>query len=53
MFHCSADAMGDVVRALLDRHPTLRLPPNVRRHLSLLFARLNNCEEVLRLVRIK
>ena len=42
----------DVVKALLDRDPSLRLPRNARGHLSLLFARLNNCEEVLRLARL-
>jgi ankyrin repeat protein len=35
---------ADVVKALLDRDPSLRLPRNARGHLSLLFARLNNCE---------
>ena len=43
---------ADVVKALLDRDPSLRLPRNPRGHLSLLFARLNNCEEVLRLARL-
>jgi ankyrin repeat protein len=43
---------ADVVKALLDRDPSLRLPRNARGHLSLLFARLNNCEEVLRLARL-
>lgn len=42
---------GDVVRALLERDPTLRLPRNARGHVALAFARLNHCEEVLRLVR--
>lgn len=42
----------DVVKALLDRDPSLRVPRNARGHLSLLFARLNNCEEVLRLARL-
>jgi ankyrin repeat protein len=42
----------DVVKALLDRDPSLRLSRNARGHLSLLFARLNNCEEVLRLARL-
>jgi ankyrin repeat protein len=41
---------GDVVRALLERDPTLRLPRNGRGHLAFLFARLNNCHEVTRLV---
>jgi len=41
----------DVVKALLDHDPSLRLPRNARGHLSLLFARLNNCEDVLRLAR--
>ena len=42
---------ADVVKALLDHDPSLRLPRNARGHLSLLFARLNNCEDVLRLAR--
>jgi uncharacterized protein len=41
---------ADVVRALLERDPTLRLPRNGRGHLAILFARLNNCHEVTRLV---
>jgi ankyrin repeat protein len=40
----------DIVRALLDRDPTLRLPRNARGHLSLMFARLNHCGDVLRIV---
>jgi ankyrin repeat protein len=40
----------DVVRALLERDPTLRLPRNVQGHMSVFFARLNHCDEVLRLV---
>lgn len=43
---------ADVVRALLERDPTLRLPRNPRGHLSLWFARFNNCAEVLRLVQM-
>ena len=42
----------DVVRALLERAPDLRLKPNVRGHLALWFARFHNCEEVLRIARI-
>jgi ankyrin repeat protein len=42
---------ADVVKALLDHDPSLRLPRNARGHLSLLFARLNNCEDVLQLAR--
>jgi len=42
---------GDVVKALLDRDPTLRLPPNVQGHLSFMFARLNGCNEVTRMVK--
>jgi ankyrin repeat protein len=41
---------ADVVRVLLRHDPTLRVPRSVRGRLSLLFARFNNCEEVLRLV---
>jgi ankyrin repeat protein len=41
---------ADVVRALLERDPTLRLPRNGRGHLAFLFARLNNCHEVTRLI---
>lgn len=36
---------------MLERDPTLRLPRNGRGHLSLLFARLNGCEEVMQLAR--
>lgn len=43
---------ADVVRVLLRHDPTLRVPRSVRGHLSLLFARFNNCEEVLRLVQV-
>lgn len=39
----------DVVRALLEHDPTLRLPRNGRGHLAVLFARLNHCDEVMRL----
>jgi uncharacterized protein len=42
---------ADVVRALLERDPTLRLPRNTRGRLSLMFARLNHCEDVLRMVK--
>jgi len=45
--HCNAD----VVRALLERDPTLRLPRNVRGRLSLMFARLNHCEDVLQMAK--
>ncbi len=41
---------ADVVRALLERDPTLRLPRNGRGHLAMLFARLNNCDEVTQLL---
>lgn len=41
---------AEVVRILLRHDPTLRVPRNLRGRLSLLFARFNNCEEVLRLV---
>jgi hypothetical protein len=41
---------ADVVRALLERDPSLRLPRNGRGHLALWFARLNNCGEVTRIV---
>jgi ankyrin repeat protein len=44
---------ADVVRALLERDPTLRLPRNRRGHLAMLFARLNNCHEVTRLVAMR
>jgi ankyrin repeat protein len=43
---------AEVVRVLLRHDPTLRVPRNVRGRLSLLFARFNNCEEVLRLVHV-
>jgi hypothetical protein len=43
----------DVVRALLERAPELRLKPNVRGRLALWFARFNNCEEVLKIARIE
>ena len=39
----------DVVRALLDRAPDLRLRESVRSRVALAFARLNNCGDVLRL----
>lgn len=45
--HCSAE----IVRALLQSDPTLRLPRNARGHLSLMFARLNNCDDVVRMAR--
>ena len=41
---------ADVVRSLLERDPTLRLPRNGRGYLAFLFARLNHCDEVTRLV---
>lgn len=41
----------EVVRALLHRDPTLRLPRTGRGHLAMLFARLNHCDEVERLAR--
>jgi hypothetical protein len=43
---------ADVVSALLERDPTLRLPPNVQGHLSFMFARLNGCDEVMRMVKL-
>jgi uncharacterized protein len=42
---------ADVVKAILNRDPTLRLPPNVQGHLSFMFARLNGCDEVTRIVK--
>ena len=42
----------EIVRALVERAPDLRLPGNARGHLSRLFARLNHCEAVLKLARI-
>jgi len=39
----------DVVRALLDRAPDLRLRDSVRSRVALAFARFNNCGEVIRL----
>jgi ankyrin repeat protein len=42
----------DVVRALLDRAPELRLRRNARGHLAIWFARLNNCTEVLALAKV-
>jgi hypothetical protein len=41
----------EIVRALLQRAPDLRLPRNARGHLSYLFARLNQCEAVLSMAR--
>jgi ankyrin repeat protein len=40
-----------VVRALLDRAPDLRLPRNASGHMAYWFARLNQCEAVLRIAR--
>jgi ankyrin repeat protein len=40
-----------VVSALLERAPDLRLPRNARGHLSWAFARLNHCRDVLGMVR--
>jgi hypothetical protein len=40
---------AQIVRALLERAPDLRLPRNARGELSRMFARLNHCGEVLRL----
>jgi Ankyrin repeats (3 copies) len=45
--HCNVD----VVRALLERDPTLRLPRNAHGRLSLMFARLNHCDNVIQLAR--
>jgi ankyrin repeat protein len=42
---------AEVVRALLERDPTLRLPRNARGHLALLFATLNHCDEVVRMAK--
>jgi uncharacterized protein len=41
---------ADVVRALLERAPDLRLRANFRSRLALGFAHLNHCSDVLRLV---
>jgi ankyrin repeat protein len=41
----------EIVRSLLERAPDLRLPRNARGHLSYLFARLNQCEDVLSIAR--
>jgi ankyrin repeat protein len=41
----------EIVRALLKRDPTLTVPSDARGHLSLLFARLNGCTEVVQLAR--
>jgi ankyrin repeat protein len=41
----------DVVRALVSKAPDLRLARGPRGRLALLFARLNNCKEVLALAR--
>jgi ankyrin repeat protein len=43
----------DVVRALLERAPDLRLKPDVRGRLALWFARFNDCQEVLKIARIE
>lgn len=40
---------AEVVQALLEKAPDLRLRRPMRGHLALLFARLNGCDEVLRL----
>jgi ankyrin repeat protein len=45
--HCNTD----IVRALIDRDPTLRLPRNVQGHLAVWFARLNHCREVIQLAK--
>lgn len=42
---------AEVVRALLARAPDLRLPRNTRGHLSRFFARLNQCDAVLKVAR--
>jgi ankyrin repeat protein len=39
----------EVVRALKSRAPDLRLPPGFRGRLALFFARLNDCDDVIRL----
>ena len=39
----------DIVRVLLEKAPDLKLPDNEDGHLSMLFARWNRCEEVVRL----
>lgn len=39
----------EVVRTLLDKDPTLRLPSGPRGSLVRMFARLNGCDEVIRL----
>jgi ankyrin repeat protein len=41
----------EIVNALLERAPDLRLPQNAHGHLALLFARLNQCEAVLKVAR--
>lgn len=41
----------EIVNALLERAPDLRLPRNAHGHLALLFARLNQCDAVLRVAR--
>lgn len=43
----------DVVRALLERAPSLQLPRNGPGHLSWLFARLNHCSDVLQVVKFR
>lgn len=42
---------ADVVRALLESNPTLRLPRSPRGHLALMFARLNDCRDVVQLAK--
>ncbi len=42
---------ADVVRALLERDPTLRLPRSPRGHLALIFARLNDCGDVAQMAK--
>ena len=45
--HCHTD----VVRALLESDPTLRLPRSPRGHLALMFARLNDCRDVVQMAK--
>jgi len=45
---CSAE----ILTALLQRAPELRVPHNARGHLAMLFARLNRCDAALDLVRM-
>ena len=42
---------ADVVRALLESDPTLRLPDSPRGHLALMLARLNECHDVVQMAR--